>query len=89
MKNSIILREEEKKRKKPLKTILVTISQIHLLDKIKLIIQVVVRILWLVVITFTFVVIDVVIEHPYNVICMCTVPLNGTNELSDYTIHRL
>ncbi len=43
----------------------------------------------LVVIALSLVNIDVVIEHPNNVICMCTVPLNGTNELNDCIIQRL
>jgi hypothetical protein len=34
------------------------------------------------------VVLDVVIEHPYNIICMYMVPMNGTNESNDYIIYQ-
>jgi len=92
MTNSYMYREyselglvyEEEKRSHPIRYRSPS-YKIHFHHKIKLIRQVVM----LVVIALSLVNIDVIIEHPNNVICMCTVPLNGTNELNDCIIQRL
>ncbi len=78
-------RKKKNKKEKPLESIPITILQIHLHYKTKLIRQGIVVVPILIVIT---VVIDVVIEHPYNIICIYMVPLNGTNESNDYIIYQ-